>query len=310
MSSSIRVFAPATVANVACGFDIFGFALNAPGDEVHARLTDSPGVHLKCITGDQQRLSLDSHQNTAGVSVLKLLQHLNYRQGIELELHKKMPLGSGLGSSAASAVASVFAANHLLGQPLTTRELLPFAREGERVACGSTHADNVAPALLGGFVLIRSYDPLDVRHIPCQLDLYCTILHPAIEIRTEMARQLLKPDISLQQHVKQTGNAVGLAIGLMQGHAELIQACLQDVIAEPIRATLIPGFHAIKQAALQAKALGCSISGSGPSLFALSLSLAQAQQIGEAMKQACQNQGIESDVYISPINHQGPRILS
>lgn len=310
MSSSIRVFAPATVANVACGFDIFGFALEAPGDEVQAHLVNSPGVHLKCITGDQQRLSLDPAQNTAGVSVLKLLQHLNCQQGIELELHKKMPLGSGLGSSAASAVASVYAANHLLEQPLSTHELLPFAMEGERVACGSAHADNVAPALLGGFILIRSYQPLDVQRIPCALDLYCTILHPAIEIRTEIARQLLKSEISLKQHIVQTGNAAGLVLGLMQGQTELIRSCLQDVIAEPIRATLIPGFHAIKQAALHANALGCSISGSGPSIFALSLSLTQAQHIGEAMTAACQEQGIESQVYISSINHQGPRILS
>lgn len=305
----IHVFSPATVANVACGFDVFGFALELPGDELHVRFCQNSGVYLKCITGDGGVLPLDPEKNTAGITVLRLLEYLQCRQGIEIELHKKMPLGSGLGSSAASAVGSLFAVNRLLGSPLSSRELLPFAMEGEKVACGSAHADNVAPALLGGFVLIRSYAPLDVVQVPCQIELYCSILHPRIEIRTEVARKILKKEISLQQHVVQTGNAAGLLVGLMQGNPDLIGKCLVDVIAEPVRASLIPGFQAIKTAALKEGALGCSISGSGPSLFALSLTHAHAQRIGESMEKACQAEGLESDLYISKINHQGPQVL-
>jgi homoserine kinase len=308
-NNEIKVFSPATVANVACGFDIFGFALETPGDELSIKLKQSSGVSLTRIHGDNGALSLDPQKNTAGVSVLRFLEYLKTDQGVEIELHKKMPLGSGLGSSAASAAGSLFAINALLGTPLSAKELLPFAMEGERAACGAAHADNVAPALLGGFVLIRSYDPLDVIQVPCSLNLFCSILHPKIEIRTEMARKLLKKEISMHQHVIQTGNAAGLMVGLMQGKADLIQKCLQDVIAEPIRSALIPGFKEIKNAAIEEGALGCSISGSGPSLFALSLSSSHAEKIGEAMVKACAKQNIDSDLYISKINNEGPRVL-
>lgn len=303
---SIKVFAPATVANVACGFDIFGFALDQPGDELIVTLKDSPGVTIKSITGDQGKLPLDPKKNTAGVSVLRFLEYLRSQQGVEIELHKKMPLGSGLGSSAASAAGSLFAVNALLGYPLPLAELLPFAMEGERAACGAAHADNVAPSLLGGFVLIRSYSPLDVVKIATPLNLYCTILHPKIEIRTEEARQILPKSIPLQQHVVQTGNAAGLIAGLMGGDPKLIQKSLVDVIVEPVRAVLIPGFDAIKTAALEKGALGCSISGSGPSLFALSLSAEHAADIGAAMEQACH---LDCDLYISRMNRQGPKVL-
>lgn len=310
ISRQTRVFAPATVANVACGFDIFGFALNAPGDELFLTLTETSKVVVTCITGDGGVLPLSPERNTAAVSAAKLLKHLGSRHGLEIEVHKKMPLGSGLGSSAASAAGSVFALNELLGRPLTARELIPFAMEGERVACGSAHADNVAPALLGGFIAVRSYHPLDILSIACPLDLYCSVLHPHIEIRTAMAREILRPDITLQAHVEQTGNAVGLAVGLMRGDAELIGKSLQDVIAEPMRAPLIPGFAAIKKSALELGALGCSISGSGPSIFALSLGISHAEKIGEAMKKACHDQGLPSHLYISPLNIQGPKVLS
>jgi homoserine kinase len=310
MSKSIKVFAPATVANVACGFDIFGFSLELPGDELHVELCERRGVSLERITGDAGALPLDPTKNTATVAVNKLLHHLDCCKGIKIELHKKMPLGSGLGSSAASAAGSLFAVNALLGFPLSSKELVPFAMEAEGIACGFAHADNVAPALLGGFVLIRSYSPLDVVQVPCNIELYCSILHPRIEIRTEFARKLLKKEVSLQQHIMQSGNAAGLMLGLMQGNAELISKCLTDVIVEPIRATLIPGFEKMKRAALHEGALGCSISGSGPSLFALSLTFAHAQQIGDAMQDVCKSQGIASDIYISKINHRGPKIIS
>ena len=307
MPKEVRVFAPATVANVACGFDIFGFALETPGDEIFVRLSDTPGVVFKSITGDEGFLPWDPQKNTAGVVVIKLLEHLKCKQGIEIHLHKKMPLGSGLGSSAASAAGSLFAVNRLLGNPLSAKELLPFALEGERVACGSAHADNVAPGLLGGFVLIRSYNPLDVVKIPCAVPLYCTILHPHIEVRTEEARKLISREIPLEKHVQQSGNAAGLIAGLMMGDVMLIRNSLQDVIAEPVRSGLIPGFKQIKEAALAAGALGASISGSGPSLFALSLKLSDAEKVGEAMFTACPGR---SSLYVSKVNEQGPVVLS
>lgn len=313
MKKELRVFAPATVANVACGFDIFGFALETPGDEIVVRLHSKPGVTLAKVTGDGGLLPLEPENNTAGVSVLKLLEFLNssqkIEQGIEIELHKKMPLGSGLGSSAASAAGSVFAANALLGSPLSSKELIPFAMEAEKIACGSAHADNVAPALLGGFILVRSYQPLDVIEIPLKIDLYCSVLHPKIEIRTEMARQILKKEITLKQLVIQSGNVAGLIAGLIQGEVSLINRCLEDVIIEPIRSLLIPGFYEIKSAAMKEGALGCSISGSGPSVFALTQEKGQAERVGLAMRDAYHAKGPDCDLYISSINRQGPKIL-
>lgn len=309
MKKEVCVFAPATVANVACGFDIFGFALEMPGDEIIVRLKSKPGVTLTKITGDKGVLPLEPEKNTAGVSVLKLLEFLNSSQGMEIELHKKMPLGSGLGSSAASAAGSVFAANALLGSPLSTKELIPFAMEAERIACGSAHADNVAPALLGGFILIRSYRPLDIIEIPLKIDLYCSVLHPNIEIRTEMARQILKKEITLEQLVMQSGNAAGLIAGLLQGDASLVNRSLESVFDEPIRSTLIPGFYEIKAAAIKEGALGCSISGSGPSVFALTQEKRHAEKVGLAMMHACRSKRLDCDLYVSSINKQGPKIL-
>jgi homoserine kinase len=303
------VFAPASVANVACGFDILGFAIDQPGDEVRMRLKSEPGVRITSIVGDEGLLPLDPARNTVSVPVLALLKKLKSSQGFEIELYKKMPLGSGLGSSAASAVAGVFAANALLGSPLKKMELLEFALEGERIACGSAHADNVAPALLGGFILVRSYHPLDVVQIPTPDALYCTILHPQIEIRTEDARKILRKQIPFKDAVTQWGNIAGLIAGLMNSDYELIRRSLQDVIIEPVRAILIPGFQEIKQAAIAAGALGCSISGSGPSLFALSLSKETAEAVGRAMTCEMAALKIGSEVYVSKINKVGPRIL-
>ena len=310
MKNSLKVFAPATVANVACGFDIFGFALNEPGDEAVITLKKSPGVVISKITGDDHRLPLDPLKNTAGVSVLEFLKKLKSNQGVEIELHKNMPLGSGLGSSAASTVASVFALNALLGEPLSKEDLLPFVMEGERIACGSAHADNVAPALFGGFVLIRSYDPLDVIKIQTPEELYCSVIHPEVEVRTEDARKILKKDVSLKKAVIQGGNIAGLVAGLMKPDFELIGRSLQDVIVEPVRSILIPGFEKIKAAAIEAGALGCSISGSGPSIFALSKSLMRAQKVGEAMQKELKILQIKSELYVSSINQEGPRIIA
>lgn len=308
MRESIKVFAPATVANVSCGFDVLGFAVNNPGDEIVLQKRETKGLKIKEITGDEGKLPIEIENNTAGIAIQKFCENIGYEKGIDIYLHKKMPLGSGLGSSAASAVAGVFAANELLGKPLPVNELVKFAMEGERLACGSAHADNVAPSLMGGFVLIRSYDPLDIVKIPTPVNLYATIIHPQIEIKTKDARDLLRKQIYLRDAVIQWGNIAGLIAGLMQSDYDLIGRSMQDVIIEPIRSILIPGFGQAKAAALNAGALGFGISGSGPSLFALSKEAAIAENVGEQMKNVFQTLNVENQVYVSKINHQGPQI--
>lgn len=307
----IRVFAPATVANVACGFDILGFAVESPGDEVVARLTEGPGVRIAKITGDGGRLPHEPEKNTASWAVQLMLEKLGSAQGIELEIHKKMPLGSGMGSSAASAVAAVFAVNELLGRPLTRLELLPFTMEGERLACGAAHADNVAPSLFGGFVLIRSYKPLDVIPLPAPPRLMATVVHPDIEVPTSDARAVLRQTVALGNAIKQWGNSAGLVAGILKEDYALIGRSLEDVIIEPVRKLLIPGFDEVKEAALKAGALGCSISGAGPSIFALSDDPEKAKRIETAMLKAFRDAAqLNSEGYVSAVNAKGPVILS
>jgi homoserine kinase len=309
LSKSIKVFAPATVANVSCGFDVLGFAVDSPGDEAIVKMTDKQGVTISKITGDEGRLPLDPNKNTVSATIIKMLADLKINQGFEIELHKKMPLGSGLGSSAASSVAGIFAVNKLLGEPLSQIQLLPYAMEGERLASGTAHADNVAPALYGGFVLIRSYDPLDVISIPTPNDLYASIVHPHIEVETRDARSILRKDIKLKDAITQWGNVAGLITGLMSDNYELIGRSMQDVIVEPLRAILIPGFYEVKQAAKEAGALGGGISGSGPSIFALSKGKTISEKVGKAMVETFKSIGIESDVFVSKINAKGPIVL-
>jgi homoserine kinase len=309
MTDGLRVFAPATVANVAAGFDILGFAVDQPGDEVIARVGGPPGVRITRVTGGDGQVPLDPAKNTAGVSVQHLLAATGSRAGIELEVHKRMPLGSGLGSSAASAVAAVVATNELLGTALPREALLPFAMEAERMACGAAHADNVGPALLGGFLLIRSYSPLDVVRIAAPGALVCTLVHPQVEIRTEDARKILKNKIAMREAVIQWGNTAGLIAGLLTADYGLIGRSLTDVIIEPARAILIPCFHRAKDAALDAGALGCSISGSGPSLFALTRGRSIAEATGQAMAGVYRAAGIGCEVYVSNINCRGAVVL-
>jgi homoserine kinase len=309
MAASIRVYAPATVANVAAGFDILGFAVHAPGDEVVARNRGPSGVRITGVTGGGGSIPVDPARNTAGVSVRCLLERTGHRAGIELELHKRMPSGSGLGSSAASAVAAVVAANELLGLNLKREELLPFAMEAERVACGTAHADNAAPALLGGFVLIRSYKPLDIVRIAAPAEIFCAVVHPEIEIRTEDARKILRNKITMRDAVVQWGNTAGLIAGLLKSDYALIGRSLTDVIIEPTRAILIPCFHQIKEAALAAGALGCSISGSGPSIFALTRGRQAAEIAGGAMADVYRSVGIDCEIYISDVNSSGAVVL-
>ena len=307
----IKAFAPATVANVACGFDIFGFAVDEPGDVVEIRRRAEPGIVITEITGDEGRLPRDPARNAVTVVMLRLLEHVgNTEFGSEVVLHKNMPLGSGMGSSSASAVAGVFALNEMLGQPLTRQQLLPFAMEGERIACGSAHADNVGPSLMGGFLVIRSYQPLDVFSIPVPEELYCTLVNPDIEVNTKDARFILRNEVSLKNAISQMGNVAGLIAGLMQEDYELISRSMVDVIVEPIRAILIPEFNEVKQVAIAQGALGCSISGAGPSMFTLSKGRATAERVGEAMQEKFALADIDSKVYVSAINKDGPKVLA
>ncbi len=310
MPLEVSAYAPATVSNVGCGFDIMGFAINEPGDVVTVRKIEKPGVFIKSISGDEGRLPHEPSQNTAGIAVIEFMKTINITSGIEIELQKNMPLGSGLGSSAASAVAAVFAANILFDNSLSRRELLPFVLEAEKVACGSAHADNAAPSLLGGFILVRSYNPLDTISLSVPDELICTILYPHIEIKTEHARNILPTSILLKDAVTQWGNVGGFVAGLLKKDFDLIGRSLQDVIIEPVRAKLIPGFSEIKKAALNAGALGCSISGSGPSMFALSKSKSTAKDVEQVMRETCNVKGIENNVYISKINNDGARVTS
>lgn len=306
---TIRAFAPATVANVSCGFDIFGFAVDYPGDEVILTLKHEPGVTITKITGDGGRLPLAAEKNTAGVGVLALLESVGSKQGVSIELHKKLPLGSGMGSSAASSAAALVGINHLLGEPLSRKELLPFAMESERVACGSAHADNVAPSLLGGFILVRGYSPLDVVSIPTPPDLFCVLVHPHIELKTEDSRQVLRQTLSLKDAVTQWGNIAGLVAGLMKPDYGLIGRSLQDIVAEPIRSLLIPGFDEIKELSIREGALGCGISGSGPTIFSLCMEREQATRIGKVIQDKFAAFKLNSEVFISKINQEGARII-
>jgi homoserine kinase len=306
--SRISVFAPATVANVASGFDVLGFALETPGDAV--TLSRAPEkVTLVSIDGDGGKLPKDPTRNTAAVAVSAFLDTIGFPFGVEIRLKKMMPLSSGLGSSAASAVAAVYAANILAGSPLSRRALLPFTMAAEKAACGTAHADNVAPSLLGGFVLVRSYDPLDVVQLPVPPGLSCAVAHPHTEVRTEDARAILKKEIRLADAVRQWGNLAALVAALYNGDLQLLGRSLQDVVAEPARSLLIPGFGSVKKAALSAGALGCSISGSGPSVFALCASTETAQEAGRRMAEAFRQAGLESDIYISRVNSEGPRVI-
>ena len=308
MKKEVRVFAPASVSNVACGFDVMGFAIESPGDEVVLRISDEPGVRITKITGDNGKLPLNPEENTAGAPVIAICEYASFSRGIEIEVHKQMPLGSGLGSSAASAVAAAFAADHLLELNLSKEQLLEFAIKGEQIASGAVHADNVAPSLYGGFILIRGYYPVDIVEISVPENLFCTILHPGIVINTKESRRLLPKQVSLEEAKVQWGNAAGLIAGLMKSDFGLISRSLQDVIIEPSRASTIPCYWKIKQAALDAGAIGCNISGSGPSIFAFADSLRAANLVGEKMRSAL-DENIESEIYVSAINRCGPKVI-
>ena len=300
---SIRVFCPGTIANVSCGFDVLGLSLAGVGDYMTVTQTAIKGITISEILG--QDLPMETTQNVAGVAGLALLEALGSDAGFDIKIDKRIKAGSGIGSSAASSAGAVWAINHLLGDPFTTKELIPFAMEGERLASGVAHADNVAPALLGGFTLVRSTDPLDVISLPSPSALYATVIHPQIEIKTADSRRILKSNLSLKDAITQWGNVGGLVAGLYREDYELIGRSLQDVVIEPVRSILIPGFNEIKAAALNAGALGGGISGSGPSVFALSKGKDKALKVADAMRHAYEPFGISFDIHISNINEKG-----
>jgi homoserine kinase len=308
----IAAFAPGTVSNVAAGFDVLGFALDEPGDVVVAALADAPGAVIAGIEGDGGRLSTDPARNTASAAANALLAALNTRQGVSLVVHKGLPLASGVGSSGASAVAAVVAVNELLGRPAGLDLLLRCAMAGEQVGCGAMHPDNVAPALYGGFVLARSADPPDIVRLPVPAGLACAVLHPAIEVHTGTARALLGDTVPLAAAVRQWANVGALVSALHSGDLALLSRALVDHVAEPKRAGLVPGFHDIKAAAVAAGALGCSLSGSGPSMFALAPSLDVATAVGRAMAAAwaAVSPDVDADLWISPVGTQGARLVA
>jgi homoserine kinase len=304
----IKVFAPATVANVACGFDVLGFALDQPGDVVTVTKTSDSKLSIKAVH-NAPNLPTDPEQNVITVAAKALLDKLGINQGFEFELEKGVKPGSGIGSSAASSAAAVVAVNELLGQPFTRKELVQFAMKGEECASGTAHADNVAPSVCGGFTLVRSYTPLDIVIIPTPEELWCTVIHPQLEVKTRDARGVLKRTVDLSKAVKQWGNVGGLIAGLYSKDYDLIGRSLVDEIIEPHRSILIPGYSDVKTKAIEAGALGCSISGSGPSIFTLSKGEETAKKVEKAMAEVYKPLGVDFEIHRSKVNPNGAKII-
>lgn len=306
MDVDVEVYAPATVANVGCGFDVLGFAIHRPGDTVIARRGPGPDLTIDSIGGFAEGIPLDVEANTAGVAAKALLDHLGERRGVRLHIEKGIPIGSGAGSSASSAVAAVLAVNELLGRPLERRGLLPFALAGEAIASGGAiHADNVGPCLLGGMVLVRSNPAFDTVAIPCPDQLFAAVVLPDHQILTTEARAILRPEIPMKDAITQWGNVGGLVAGLMLSDYALIGRSLVDVVAEPVRASLIPGFEQVRDAALRHGALGCGISGAGPAVFALCEGDEDAFRVAIAMQTAFRTAGLSSRRWVSSVNAHG-----
>lgn len=306
--NEIKIFCPASVANVSCGFDVLGFCLGPIGDEMTIRKTTEKGIKIVKIEG--QNLPLDTHKNVAGVAGLALLDAHPSSFGFEIEIKKGIKAGSGIGSSAASSAGAVFGINELLGRPFSRTELIQFAMKGEELASGAAHADNVAPVLLGGFTLVRSSVGPDIIGLPSPSELYATVIHPKIELKTSDSRAVLKKNIMLEKAIEQWGNLAALVSGLHTNDYDLIGRSLVDVVVEPHRSDLIPGFSELKNAAINTGALGSGISGSGPSIFALSKGEQTAIKVGEAMKQAFLKYNIEFEIHVSQINPKGIHIIS
>ena len=305
--NEIRVFSPATVSNVSCGFDVLGFCLDSIGDEMVIRKTQEKGLKITKIEGAD--LPFETTKNVAGVSALAMLEKLNPDCGFEIDIYKNIKPGSGIGSSSASAAGSVFGINELLGKPCNKTELTRFAMKGEALASQSEHADNLAPCIFGGFVLVKSLTPLQVLELPTPSELFATIIHPQIEVKTSEARAILPKNIPLSSAIEQWANVGSLVHGLHTSDYDLISSALKDVIVEPYRRQLIPYFDDVKLTAMNAGALGVGISGSGPSIFALSKGETIADKVAESMFKIYRTSGIDFNIHISPINKQGLKII-
>ena len=318
MKNKVRVFAPASASNLGPGFDVIGLALPQPGDVVEAEWCDTPGVSIREITGDGGALPYDGARNVAAVAandVLRRVQADNQiplHRGISLRLEKQTPLASGLGSSGASAVAGAFATNELLDRPLSRTALVASALAGEQVAAGTAHADNVAPSMLGGIVLIRSYEPLELINLPIPTSLQVVVVHPHCEVSTAAARRLVNErTYMLADAVANLGNLGALVDALHRNDLEQFGRSIVDRLVEPVRAKLIPGLAEVKEAARGCGALGCSISGAGPSLFAFAGSETTAREIAKAMQEAFRDAAdLDSDAHIGPVNAQGATTMS
>ena len=303
--TSISVFCPATIANLSCGFDVLGLTLEGVGDRMVVKLSERAGVRITRITGGD--LPMEAEKNVAGVAAMSLLAASEYQGGVEIEIEKHILPGSGIGSSAASAAGAVWALNRLLGDPFSLPQLVSFAVAGEALASGTPHADNVAPALYGGITLIRGYDPLDIARVHCPPLLHAVVLHPQIELKTSDSRSILKKTITLRQGIRQWGNVGGLVTGLFTEDYGLISRSLEDVVIEPVRSLLIPGFAGMRESALKAGALGFGISGSGPSVFALCKGAGSTRQTEQALKERYDSMGIPFRTFASPVNKMGVR---
>jgi homoserine kinase len=299
---SIKVQAPGTVANLVCGFDVLGLCLQDPYDVMEVKLLEEPVIKIE--SADGYPLPTDPHRNTAGAPLLEMLKELDHSVGFKVLIHKHIKPGSGIGSSAASAAGAVVAANMLLDNKFSKEDLVRFAMYGEKVASGVKHADNIAPAIYGGITLIRSIFPLDIISIPAP-ELFITVVHPQIEVKTADARQILRKEVLLKDAIKQWGNIAGLVAGFMKNDYELIGRSLEDVIIEPVRSILIPGFDEVKKKSKEAGALGGGISGSGPSIFMLSKEESTAQAVAQIMNEIYERIGLEHHTYVTRINQQG-----
>ncbi|MGN6530255.1 MAG: homoserine kinase [Ginsengibacter sp.] len=302
----IKVLAPATIANLVCGFDILGMAIKSPYDEMTLSLSEEPGIRIRHT--DEYQLPEPAEKNVAGVSLQALMDDYKKPVGFNLTIHKNIKPGSGLGSSAASAAGAVFAANHLLGNVFSKEDLVRFAMNGEKLAGGVKHADNVSPCIYGGVTLVRSIFPLDIIALNSP-DLFVTIVHPQIEVRTSDSRQILRKEVQLKDAIKQWGNIGGLITGFMKNDCELISRSLQDVIVEPVRSILIPGFDEVKLKCKNAGALGGGISGSGPSIFMLSKEEETAHKVEAIMKEIYEKIGVDYKTYVTQINPEGVKIV-
>jgi homoserine kinase len=306
--NEIKIFAPGTIANLSCGFDVLGLCLENVGDEMIIRKSTVKGIRITKIVG--ANLPLETEKNVAGVAALALLQEIKTDFGFDIEIYKNIKAGSGIGSSAASASGAVFGINELLGRPFSKLQLVQFAMQGEALASGSAHADNVAPALFGGFTLVRSYEPLDIVKIKSPDALFATVIHPQIELKTSDARSILKQNISLKSATVQWGNVGGLIAGLYTQDYALIGRSLHDEIIEPLRSILIPEFNLIKKLAIETGALGVGISGSGPSIFALSKGIATAEKVAAVMCEVYESINLPYEIHVSGINDEGIKILN